>query len=84
MSKLHKGHSNVLGFEPNEGQHRLLCSNRALLCCPSLSSSSSLSKETLDSLEQLGDILKKIHKKMVYEGYQIINGNIVKNNPEEL
>jgi hypothetical protein len=49
-----------------------------------LSSSSSLSKETLDSLEQLGDILKKIHKKMVYEGYQIINGNIVKNNPEEL
>jgi hypothetical protein len=39
---------------------------------------STLSKETIDALEELGDVLKGIHKRMVFEGYEIKNGYIVK------
>lgn len=41
--------------------------------------SSSLSKETLSSLEELGNTLKRIHRRMVSEGYQIKDGNVQKN-----
>jgi len=78
MSKLHKGQSDAPKLEPNEGQRGLLCSNRASLRCPSLSSSSILPKDTLDALEELGDVLGRIHNRMVYEGYEIVNGNICK------
>lgn len=37
-----------------------------------------LSKETLNSLEELGTILRKVHKRMASEGYKIIDGNIQK------
>lgn len=37
-----------------------------------------LPKETLNSLEELGDILRKIHRRMVSEGYEIVNGNVQK------
>ncbi len=37
-----------------------------------------LCKETLDALEELGDVLKCIHKRIVFEGYEIVNGVIRK------
>lgn len=78
MNELHKGQYGVTELEPNEGQRGLLCSNKASLRCPSLSSSSPLSKETLSALEELGGVLRDIHKRMVSEGYEIIGGVIRK------
>jgi len=78
MSKLHKSQYDAPELEPNEGQRGLLCSNKASLRCPSLSSSSTLSKDTLDALEGLGDILRSIHNRMISEGYEIADGNIQK------
>jgi hypothetical protein len=37
------------------------------------------SKETIQSLQELGDILVKIHRRLVSEGHTICNGNISKN-----
>lgn len=37
-----------------------------------------LSKDTLCALEELGDILRDIHKRMISEGYEIVDGNIQK------
>jgi hypothetical protein len=79
MSKLHRSQYDAQVFEPNEGQCRLLCSNNESSHCPSLSLNSSLSKDTLNSLEELGNVLKRIHKRMDIEGYQIIDGIICKN-----
>lgn len=78
MNKLHRSQYDASEFEPNEGQRGLLCSNNVSLRCPSLSLNSTLSKETIDALEELGDVLKGIHKRMVFEGYEIKNGYIVK------
>jgi hypothetical protein len=39
---------------------------------------STLSKETIDALEELGGVLKGIHKRMLSEGYEIKNGCIIK------
>ena len=78
MNKLHRSQYDAPEFEPNEGQRGLLCSNNVSLRCPSLSLNSTLSKETIDALEELGDVLKGIHKRMVSEGYEIKNGCIIK------
>ncbi len=51
------------------GPRELLCSN---------SSNKILSKETLEALEELGDVLRVIHKRIVFEGYEIVNGVIRK------
>jgi hypothetical protein len=83
MNTLHKGQYDTLQFEPNEGQRGLLCSNRASLRCPSLSSSSALSKETLEALEELGTVLRGIHKRIVREGYQLKDGCIQKKSNNE-
>lgn len=37
-----------------------------------------ISKETLTALEELGDILKRIHQRMTFEGYEIVEGSIQK------
>jgi hypothetical protein len=37
-----------------------------------------LSKETLDALEELGGVLRNIHRRMVSEGYEIVDGNIAR------
>ena len=63
---------------PKEGQRDLMCSNKESLRCPSLCSSSILSKDTLNALEELGDVLKCIHKRMVSEGYEIVDGVVKK------
>lgn len=78
MNELHTGQYDAPEFEPNEGQRGLLCSNEASSRGPSLSSSPVLSKDTLDALEELGDILRGIHKRMVSEGYEIVDGVIRK------
>ncbi len=79
MNKLHNNQINDLNFVPKEGQRGLLCSNKESFRCPSLSIESCLSKETIESLEELGNVLKNIHHRLVSEGYQISNGTISKN-----
>lgn len=78
ISGLHKGEYDAPRFEPNEGQRPPLCSNRASKRCPSLSSSQPFSKETLDALEELGDVLRGIRRRMIAEGYELVNGQIQK------
>lgn len=78
MKKLRNKPINDDIFVPNEGQGGSLCSNKASLHCPSLNSNSPLSKETLNALEELGDVLRGVHKRMVSEGYEIIGGIIRK------
>lgn len=78
MNKLHKSQYDAPEFEPNEGQRGLLCSNKASLRCPSLSSNVILSKDTLNALEELGNILRSVHKRMTSEGYELVDGNIQK------
>ncbi len=41
-----------------------------------------LSEETLKSLEELGEILRCIHKRMEAEGYIIVDGKVVKKDQE--
>lgn len=78
MSELHRSQYDASEFEPNEGQRGLLCSNKASLRCPSLSLSSTLSKDTIEALEELGSVLLSIRKRMHTEGYEIINGVVQK------
>lgn len=78
MKRLHKSSYNgVTSFENSEGQRGLLCSNKTSLRCPSLGSSQKLSKDTLKALEELGDVLKTIHRRMSADGFEIVNGVVV-------
>jgi hypothetical protein len=43
-----------------------------------------LSKDTLIALEELGDVLRRIHKRMIFEGYEIVDGNIRKVVPQNV
>jgi len=69
-------------IEPKEGQcDDLACSNKkSITHCPSLRANPTLSKDTLDALEGLGDILKSIRERMYNEGHEIINGMVQKSN----
>ena len=78
ISGLHKGEYDAPRLEPNEGQRPPLCSNRASRRCPSLSSSQPFSKKTLDALEELGDVLRGIRRRMIAEGYELVDGHIQK------
>ena len=80
MKELHKSlYSDPTEFENNEGQRGLLCSNNeSLTRCPSLSSSPVFSKDTLGALEELGSLLKSIRRRMYTEGFEIVNGAVVK------
>jgi hypothetical protein len=77
MKTLHVKPNNDKIFVPKEGQRGFACSNKKSLRCPSLSTSSFLSEETLDAIEELGGILKHIHIRMVKEGYDLIDGSPV-------
>ncbi len=78
MKKLHINLiSDNNNFVPKEGQRDLMCSNEASSRGP-LSSSPVLSKDTLDALKELGDVLRDIHKRMISEGYEIMDGVIRK------
>jgi hypothetical protein len=67
-------------FAPKEGLREDLtcCNEESLSRSPSLSSSPILSKDTLNALKELGDVLKSIHRRMVSEGYEIIDGVVKK------
>jgi hypothetical protein len=67
MNELHKRLNNAPLPQPSKEQDHLLCEGK-----------NTLSKETLDALEELGDVLRGIHKRMVHEGYEIVDGNIRK------
>lgn len=68
MSKLHESLNNAPQPRPTEEQDQLLCDGPK----------HTLSKDTLDALEELGDVLRGIHRRMVSEGYEIVDGNIRK------
>jgi len=40
--------------------------------------SKTLSKDTLNALEELGNVLRNIHKRMIFEGYELVDGHIRK------
>ncbi|NCN11699.1 hypothetical protein GW937_00060 [Candidatus Kaiserbacteria bacterium] len=82
MKELHTGQNNdAISFEYSEGQRGPLCSNKASLSrCPSLGSSPKLSKDNLNALEELGDVLKSIRRRMYREGYEILDGAVVRKN----
>lgn len=77
MKELHNSEIQATNLEPKEGQRVLLCSNKAFTRCPSFGTSP-LSKDTLNALRELGDILKPIRKRMLSQGYEVINGRIQK------
>lgn len=70
MERLHHKGIASAGTKPEHGMS-------APLWCSS-SGTPVLSKETLASLEELGDVLLCIHKRMVSEGYEIVDGDIRK------
>ncbi len=76
MSELHKSQYDIPQFEPSDGQRGLLCSNGTSLRCPSLGFNQPLSTETLDALEELGDVLRGIRKRMLSEGYDVVDGKV--------
>lgn len=79
MMGLHRELNNDEIFVPEEGQRDFLCSNKESLRCPSLGlKATPLPKETLDSLEELGGILKHIHVRMLSKGYRFVNGTITR------
>lgn len=79
MKELHTGQNNdAISFEYSEGQRGPLCSNKASLSrCPSLGSNPTLSQDSLNALEELGDVLKSIRRRMYSEGYEILDGVVV-------
>jgi len=84
MNELHTSQYDASNLEHNEGQRGLLCSNKASLRCPSLGSSAVLSKDTLDALEELGGVLRQIRKRMLSEGYEIVDGKIRKQTAQDV
>ncbi|MCX6717724.1 MAG: hypothetical protein NTU76_03565 [Candidatus Taylorbacteria bacterium] len=67
---LHKGQNSYNKIKLEEGQRSLLCSNKELYRCPSLGNES-LTYETINSLTELGDVLKQIRERLFLEGYII-------------
>ena len=85
MTVLHKSQNRDQKFEPKEGQRGLLCSNKDLSRCPSLSEKEYIfSQETINSLIELGDVLKPIRRRLFAEGYTIVNGKLVKPTPQKI
>lgn len=71
MDALHNDQLNTSQFNPHKGQVGLLRGQKVVSQYP-------LSKETLLALEELGDVLKSIHRRMVSEGYELVDGVIRK------
>ena len=72
MNPLHTKENDALAIEPTE---ELLCADEVSVV---------LSKDTLNALEELGDVLRGIHKRMIFEGYEIVDGNIRKVVPQNV
>ncbi|HRY62810.1 MAG TPA: hypothetical protein P5056_03525 [Candidatus Paceibacterota bacterium] len=66
-------------LEIGEKQNGFLADKKVLLSCNSSTNQHRLlQKETLEALEELGGILKNIRKRMISEGYEIIDGTLHK------
>lgn len=79
MKMLHESPISESDFEPREGQRELLCSNINSLRCPSLREEQAyISQETVNSLVELGNVLKSIRKRLFAEGYAIRDGKMIK------
>jgi hypothetical protein len=76
MSRLHKRNEELI-FVPEEGQRNPLCSNRGSSRCPSLGENL-FSQETIEAVIELGEVLKPIRKRMLAEGYTIVDGKLKK------
>ncbi|MFH1623655.1 MAG: hypothetical protein ABID54_00680 [Pseudomonadota bacterium] len=76
MSELHKRNEELI-FVPEEGQRNPLCSNRGSSRCPSLGENL-FSQETINSIIELGEVLKTVRKRMSSEGYTIVDGQVKK------
>lgn len=58
--------------ESNEGERRLLSSNKANTRSPSLDVNNYIfSEETVAALQELGEVLKRIRKRLISEGVNI-------------
>lgn len=77
IERLHDSEIQATNFEPKEGQRALSCSNKAFTRCPSFGTGP-LSDDTLRALYELGEILRPIRKRMLSQGYEIVNGRIRK------
>lgn len=71
MDILRNDQHNTSQLNPHKGQAGLLRDKKVVSQYP-------LSKDTLLALEELGDVLKSIHRRMVSEGYEIVDGVIRK------
>ncbi len=69
MSKLHRGQEGEPIFVPKEVRRRSLCSNFGSPRRTSLGVDNQLfTEETVDALQELGEILKRIRKRLIAEG----------------
>ena len=71
MDLLRNNKQNTSQLNPHKGQAGLLRDKKVVSQYP-------LSKDTLLALEELGDVLKSIHRRMVSEGYELVDGVIRK------
>ena len=80
MDKLHIKLIDHKNIEPKEGQcDGFMCSNKeSITHCPSFGINQILPQETLDSLDELGEVLKSIRERMYNEGYEIVDGIVNK------
>lgn len=74
----HKGKDGITPLTPNDNQIQPSCSTKKLKCFPSLESSQPFSKETIEALEELGEVLRNIQHRMTKEGYELVDGKIRK------
>ncbi len=61
-----------------EGQQGSLYSTKADDCCPSLGTTPSFSKEAMNNFIELAKILKRIHIRMIMEGWGINKGRFIR------
>jgi hypothetical protein len=77
MKQLHRNQIYGNQIASNEGQQGFLCSNKVPYCCPSLDTGK-FTYETINSLVELGKVLKQVREELVSEGYEIVDGKISK------
>ena len=72
MNSLHESQNNTLAVANTDE----LLSNEHVF--------QTLSKDTLNALEELGEVLRNIHKRMIFEGYELVDGHIRKAIPQNV
>ncbi len=81
MKKLHKSHNDTKELEPKEGQQGLLCNNKVSSSCPSLGFEKlEITPERIRTFCDLGITLKKIHTRLLMEGFKFEDGKIIEPN----